>query len=177
MDSLADSTPAAEGRYPTKSRFGSELVASLGNTLVISSSETGAKSTSRRHVIVLMLWHTGCQVGELRALDLGDLDLDGSRPQGDGPAVHFVHRPDKGTPLKNKGRGERWNAIGAQVAQTLEDYIDGPRVETIDDFGREPLITTKHGRIPRSTVRDNLYRVTRPCWIGEPCPHDRGPAQ
>ena len=130
---------------------------------------------SRRHVIVMMLWHTGCRVGELRALDLGDLDLEGDRPRADGPAVHFVHRPETGTPLKNGERGERWNAISAHVAQTLQDYLDGPRVEIVDDHGRAPLVTTRYGRVSISACRDTLYRVTRPCWRGEGCPHDRDP--
>jgi len=58
---------------------------------------------SRRHVIVLLLWHTGCRAGELRALDLGDVDLEGDHPRANGPAVHFVHRPPE-TPLKKGGR-------------------------------------------------------------------------
>ncbi|ELZ05366.1 integrase-like protein [Natrialba chahannaoensis JCM 10990] len=130
---------------------------------------------SRRHVTVLMLWHTGCRVGELRGLDLGDLDLEGERPRADGPAVHFVHRPETDTPLKNKEKGERWNAISAHVAQTLQDYIDGPREAVTDDHGRRPLLTTKHGRVTVSACRDTLYRVTRPCWRNESCPHDRDP--
>ncbi|WP_247729499.1 tyrosine-type recombinase/integrase [Halovivax limisalsi] len=130
---------------------------------------------SRRHIIVLLLWHTGCRVGELRALDLGDLDLEGNRPRADGPAVHFVHRPETGTPLKNQERGERWNAISEHVAATVQDYIDGPRETVVDDHGRAALITTSHGRVAISTCRDTLYRVTRPCWRGEECPHDRDP--
>ncbi|MFC3957871.1 tyrosine-type recombinase/integrase [Halovivax cerinus] len=130
---------------------------------------------NRRHIIVLLLWHTGCRVGELRALDLGDLDLDGNRPRADGPAIHFVHRPEKGTPLKNQERSERWNAISEHVAQTLQEYIDGPRETVVDEFGRAALITTRHGRVSISACRDTLYRVTRPCWRGEKCPHDRDP--
>jgi integrase len=129
---------------------------------------------SRRHVIVLMLWHTGCRAGELRALDLGDLDLEGDRPRAEGPAVHFVHRPPS-TPLKNGQNGERWNAINGHVAGVLADFIDGPREDVQDDEGRDPLVTTRNGRVAVSTIRDTLYRVTRPCWRGEPCPHDYDP--
>ncbi|ACV46293.1 MULTISPECIES: tyrosine-type recombinase/integrase [Halomicrobium] len=130
---------------------------------------------SRRHVIVLLFWHTGCRTGGLRALDVGDCDLDGDRPGADGPAVHFVHRPNKGTPLKNKEKGERWNAISPHVAQILKDYIDGPREKETDDQGRAPLVTTKSGRVSRSCCRDTLYRVSPPCWRGEECPHDKDP--
>lgn len=128
---------------------------------------------SKRHVIVLMLWHTGCRRGELAGLDLGDLDLDGDRPGADGPAIHFVHRPEQDTPLKNQEDSERWNAIGADVAQVLRDYIDGPRIDVTDDYGRQPLVTTENGRVSTTNIQDTVYQVTRPCWRGEPCPHDR----
>lgn len=127
---------------------------------------------SRRHVVVLLLWHTGCRAGELRSLDLGDVDLDGDRPQGDGPAIHFVHRPPD-TPLKNGSNGERWNVISPEVAGVLEDFIDDQREEVTDENGRRPLVTTRSGRIAVTTIRDTMYRVSRPCWRGEPCPHDR----
>ncbi|MFP9192972.1 tyrosine-type recombinase/integrase [Natrialbaceae archaeon A-CW1-1] len=128
---------------------------------------------SRRHVIVLLLWHTGCRVGELRALDIGDVDLEGDRPRADGPAIHFVNRPESDTPLKNKENGERWNAIGAHVAGVLNDYINGPRESVTDEFGRAPLVTTRFGRVSISACRDTLYRVTRPCWRGVECPHEK----
>ncbi len=132
---------------------------------------------SRNHIIVLLLWRTGCRTGGLRALDLRDVDLEGEHPAVNGPAIHFVHRPSTGTPLKNKERGERWNRIGAHVAQAIQDYIDSPRDDVRDDHGREPLLTTQHGRPNPSTIRSTLYRVTRPCWRGEECPHDRKPRE
>ena len=128
---------------------------------------------SRTHVIMLVLWHTGCRVGALRGLDLGDLDLEGDRAEADGPAIHFVHRPAKDTPLKNSERGERWNAISSQVAEVLQKYIEGPRIDVVDDYNREPLVTTDYGRMSASAMRNTLYRITRPCWRGEDCPHDR----
>jgi len=42
-----------------------------------------------------------------------------------------------------------------------------------DEHGRDPLITTQYGRPVGNTFRTVLYRVTRPCWRGEGCPHDR----
>jgi len=130
---------------------------------------------SRDHVVLLTLWHTGCRAGELRALDLDDLDLHGNRAGATGPAVHFRHRPGTGTPLKNKDGGKRWASISSHVARVLEDWIDGPRPQVLDEHDRAPLITTQTGRIAVSTMRDSIYRVTRPCWRGEPCPHDRDP--
>ena len=132
---------------------------------------------SRDHVTVLLGWRTGARVGGLRALDLDDVDLDGDHEAVSGPAVHFVHRPDKGTPLKNKEAGTRWNRIGEYVAEVLRDYIEGPRDEVTDEHDREPLLTTIHGRPVRSTLRESLYRVTRPCWRNEECPHDTTPQE
>jgi integrase len=128
---------------------------------------------SRDHVALLVLWRTGCRVGGLRALDLRDLDLNGDDPKLDGPGLRFVHRPETGTPLKNKTSGERWNRIDQYTAGVLRDYIDGPRDEVTDDESRSPLLTTTRGRVAVSTIRDGFYRYTRPCWRGEPCPHDR----
>lgn len=131
------------------------------------------KYASRDHSVVLLGWHTGARVGALRALDLDDVDLDGEHSRVTGPAVHFVHRPETDTPLKNQDDSTRWNRISEYVAEIIRDYINGPREDETDEYGREPLFTTCHGRPVRSTLRDSLYRVTRPCWRNEPCPHDR----
>lgn len=130
---------------------------------------------SRNHVVLLVLWNTGCRISALRALDLRDLDLEAKRPNAEGPALHFVHRPDAGTGLKNAEKSERWNAVSEYVAGVIRDYIEGPRREVVDDHDRNPLVTTAQGRVSRSTVRETLYRLSRPCWRGEECPHDRDP--
>ena len=123
---------------------------------------------SRRHVTLLLLWHTGARGGGIRALDLDDCDLD-----VDKPGLQFAHRPETGTPLKNGDNGERWNSISGHVAGVLLDYIEGPRKSVTDEYGRVPLLTTNAGRPAISTIRDTLYAVTRPCWRGAECPHDR----
>ncbi|MFC4407975.1 tyrosine-type recombinase/integrase [Haloarchaeobius iranensis] len=130
---------------------------------------------SSNHIILLLLWRTGCRTGGLRALDLQDVDLEGDHPAVSGPAVRFVHRPETDTPLKNKERGNRWNRIGNHVAKVLADYIDGPRHDVTDEYDREPLLTTTNGRASASSVRATLYRVTRPCWRDAGCPHDKNP--
>ncbi|MFA9516337.1 tyrosine-type recombinase/integrase [Halopenitus sp. H-Gu1] len=133
----------------------------------------GAQPASRDHIILLLLWETGARTGAVRGLDLGDVDLDGSHPRFTGPAVSFNHRPDTGTPLKNQEAGTRWNRISGSTAAYIEDYIEYHRDDVTDDHGRHPLITTEYGRPTGNTLRVSLYRVTRPCWRGEPCPHDR----
>lgn len=57
----------------------------------------------------------------------------------------------------------------------IRDCISGPRREVFDEHDRNPVVTTAQGRIARTTIRNVLYRVTRPCWRGEECPHDRDP--
>ena len=132
-----------------------------------------AQPASRDHIFLLLLWETGARTGAVRGLDFDDVDLDGSHPRFTGPAVQFVHRPDQDTPLKNQDQGTRWNRISEKTAAYIEDYIEFHRHDVTDEHGREPLITTEYGRPAGNTFRTTLYRVTRPCWRGEPCPHDR----
>lgn len=40
-------------------------------------------------------------------------------------------------------------------------------------YGREPLITTAHGRISKNTVRHTIYNLTQPCDYLDNCPHNR----
>lgn len=127
---------------------------------------------SRRHVILLLLWHTGCRAGGVRSLDVDDCELG-----NDEPGLEFIDRPEQGTPLKNGQKSERWNAISPSVARVVEDYVDGPRDDVTDDYGRRPLISTTRGRASLSTIRDSLYCVTRPCWRNDGCPHDRDLAE
>jgi site-specific recombinase XerD len=125
---------------------------------------------SRDHVVVLLMWHTGARISGLRALDLCDADLS-----GDDPRLDFVNRPDAGTRLKNGTDGERNNRIHRRVADVVQDYIDGPRKQIADEHGRRPLLSTREGRASASCIRCTLYKATRPCWIGEECPHDKDP--
>ncbi len=132
-----------------------------------------AQPSSRDHIIFHLLWKTGARTGAIRGLDLRDVDLDGTHPRVNGPAIQFVHRPDSGTPLKNQQKGTRWNRISERTARYIADYIEYHRHDVTDEHDREPLITTQYGRPAANTLRTSLYRVTRPCWRGETCPHDR----
>lgn len=125
---------------------------------------------SRDHVVVLLMWHTGARIGGLRAIDLRDADLE-----GESPGLDFVNRPDSGTRLKNGEKSERYNRIHRAVADVLMDYVTGPREDVVDDDSRQPLVTTREGRASASVIRNTLYKVTRPCWIGEDCPHGEDP--
>lgn len=132
-----------------------------------------AQPGSRDHIIVMLLWRTGARTGAIRGLDLRDIDLEGTHPRVNGPAIRFVHRPETDTPLKNQEKGTRWNRISETTARFLSDYIEYHRDKVTDDYHRKPLITTEYGRPAGNTLRKTLYRVTRPCWRNESCPHDK----
>jgi site-specific recombinase XerD len=119
---------------------------------------------SRQHVLLTLLWRTGLRRGSVRAIDLCDYDPEE-------PGVEISHRPETDTPLKNKERGERWVALRAHTASLIEDYIEGPRRDVTDDYGREPLLTTAQGRVSLSAIQGSVYTLTRPCQYRE-CPHD-----
>lgn len=122
---------------------------------------------SRDHVIIAILWHTGIRLGSLRALDVDDFD----------PERQFLrlrHRSEEGTPLKNRAAAERKIAVGDHYTQVLTEYIQHHRHEVTDDHGREPLITSRQGRLTEGPIRQTLYRWTRPCMIAD-CPHDKDP--
>jgi integrase len=120
---------------------------------------------SRHHAIFAILLETGRRIGCLRALDLTDLQQDDV-----GWYLEFVHRPE--TPLKNDKKSEDRIYIDPPVAEVLEDYIGNKRIDKKDEQDREPLLTTRKGRISPTTIRKAVYSYTRPCVNGE-CPHDR----
>ncbi len=120
-----------------------------------------------RHALLETAWHTGARLGGLRALDLRDFD------RGD-RTLEFVHRPETGTPLKNKQNGERVVALNDRVAATISEYIQGDRWDNHDDHGRQPLFTSMQGRPDPNTVRVWMYRATLPC-IRKECPHGVDP--
>jgi len=120
------------------------------------------------HVVVLLLGRTGRRTGGIHSLDVEDAHL------GDDPYLEFRHDPP-GTRLKNGVKSEGHVAISQNDAEIIADYIDTNRPEVIDDQDREPLLATRHGRVAKSTIRRITYSWTRPCEIGNGCPHDRDP--
>ncbi|MFC7202817.1 tyrosine-type recombinase/integrase [Haloferax namakaokahaiae] len=122
---------------------------------------------SNRHVTLLILWKTGMRISGLRALDLGDFD-DGR------PAFQLRHRPQTGTPLKNKEKAERDVLITPDMAEVITDYIDQNRPDVKDEHGRKPLLASKNGRVVETTIQRYVYTATRPCiYNGGNCPFDR----
>lgn len=121
---------------------------------------------TRPHAFLELAWMTGARQGGLRALDLQDVHL------GEKPYVDFRHRPETGTPLKNKLRGERPVALNAEIADVLREYQRNHRYDVHDDHGRQPLLASAQGRPGENTLRVWSYLATQPCLHG-PCPHGK----
>ena len=143
----------------------------------------------RRHVTMLLMWRFAFRLGDLRAIDVEDCSFDGeidkerrrmigerteNVPEEIGPHLYMIHRPESGTPLKNKSKSERIVSLTDDEVRVLQDYIDKKRTEQIDENGRRPLLTSTHGRPTNTCVRRWMYRLTQPCLVG-PCPHDKDP--
>lgn len=124
---------------------------------------------SRDHAMFRVLFRTGVRTGGLRTLDLGDYH---SQDQ----YIEVKNRPEQDTPLKNGEKGERPIYLNGMTCQVLDDYIAHHRIEVEDDYGREPLLTTQHGRLSPNTIRQRLYKLTQPCAYTGSCPHDKEPA-
>lgn len=125
---------------------------------------------STEHAVFGLLWETGIRLGAAHSLDVGDVDVDTA-------TLRVEHRPDSDTRLKNGRQGERPIALTADCATLLVEYLDTTRPAGTDAHGREPLFTTAYGRMHRSTLRNLIYRVTAPCYRGEPCEECTGAAE
>jgi len=119
-----------------------------------------------RHCLVDLVWHTGVRLGEVHGLDLETVHLDENY-------LEIRHRPEEGTPLKNGERGERLVNISEATSRVLRDYIETNRHDIEDEYSRQPLLTSQHGRRSKTNLRDLIYAVTRPCVYTNECPHDR----
>lgn len=117
------------------------------------------------HALLELLWHVGCRMGGVRALDLEDVDLEDA-------TIAFHHRPSTGTPLKNKRDGERVVAIGEPVVDSLRTYRARERFDKRDDHGRAPFFCARQGRPSFTTIRAWSYLATQPC-LHTSCPHGR----
>lgn len=128
---------------------------------------------SRRHVEFRLMKDLGDRVGAVRALDVRDVDVENR-------VIRLRHRPEpqrpdiRGTPLKNAKDGERNQNISKGLADLIRGYLESPhRPDVTDEFGRNPLLATKDGRPSLTTIRRDIYKLTRPCTYTGECPHDR----
>jgi len=119
-----------------------------------------AERARRRHAFLELAWYTGARQGALRGLDVRDLYIrldDDEQSQ-----VEFRHRPETGTPLKNKIRGERPVGIPDRVARILSEYVGQYRYDSHDDSGRQPLLASSRvGPGRRRSERGAIARRSR----------------
>lgn len=123
---------------------------------------------SFNHALFEVLWVSGMRMGGAHSLDVSDY------APGDGK-LKLRHRPDTGTTLKNGEEGDRNVSLRAKTCQMLDDYLAHRRVQVQDEYGREPLFSTAHGRASKSHLRVCIYSVSQPCRYGEPCPVGKEP--
>jgi integrase len=122
---------------------------------------------SKAHVVWILCCRTGRRPGGLYSLDVDDVYLDVEEPY-----ISFNHREQ--TELKNNSKSEKEVNITEEVTTVLRDYIADVRPDVVDG-DRAPLIASSDGRLSISTMRKYFYKFTRPCAIGNPCPHNRNP--
>lgn len=120
------------------------------------------------HTLFHVLWYCLLRVGGAHSIDTTDINWDEDR-------IVLEHRPETGTTLKNGYDSEREIAIRPGTREVLKDYIEHHRQDATDEYGRNPLFTTQHGRAHRNTLRNRVYGITRPCSVGRDCPHDKDP--
>lgn len=121
---------------------------------------------SIRHVSFHLLWKCALRRGALVATDVEDYSSEEQY-------LHIQHRPDQGTPIKNKAGGERMIALDDVSCELLDAWIDEIRPDTTDDYGRNPLISTPRGRAHPGTIQNYVYSLTKPCFTESQCPYDR----
>lgn len=120
-----------------------------------------------KHVILEILWHVGCRISGLRALDVKDYDREQR-------TLTFRNRPETGTRLKRGADGERSVFISETVAEILNEWLIRERPKKADEYGRNPLISCRQGRPSISTIRFHTYLATQPC-VRRECPHGEFP--
>lgn len=122
---------------------------------------------STAHLVFHTLYHTGMRRSSLYSLDVGDWHADEQY-------LAVRHRPEQGTALKLKSEGERNVSVtDSRLVEALEDWVHQHRPDVTDDNDREPLLTSKQGRLHYKTISTICYKVTRPCYFAGSCPHDR----
>lgn len=121
---------------------------------------------SARHLTAHLLWHCAFRRGSVVALDLQDYHADEQY-------LEVRHRPDSETPLKNKYDGERFVSLTDGTCEIIDAWISDCRPDMQDNYGRDPLVTTRHGRAHTGTVQKWAYSLTRACFLSDECPHDR----
>lgn len=131
--------------------------------------ETPDLRHSRSHVLLTLGWYGGPpRLGAIRGLDIRDYHPDEQY-------IHYHHRPDKDTALKNESNGERVVRLPERAIDVIGGYLDKHRYDVRDDYGRQPLLTSQIGRPSGNAVRAWMYLATVPC-VHRECPHGNDPS-
>jgi len=119
---------------------------------------------SRLHALMALLWIAGPRIGGVHSLDVSDFDPENRE-------IRFRHRPETATRLKNgdeddgtTGDGERNVELNQEAIEAIALYLETSRPDVTDEYGREPLFATEHGRACRTTLRRWVYRATSCRW-------------
>jgi integrase len=66
-------------------------------------------------------------------------------------------------------------ALSDQLCTLIDDWLNNQRPGVTDDYDRRPLLASRQGRAQKTTLRCYVYQWSRPCAVGNECPHDRDP--
>ena len=132
---------------------------------------------SRQHTEFSLIGEVGIRSGAARGID----ELDHYPAQR---MIQLRHRPaddpdERGTPLKNGTDSQRNINISKELNQLILDYRNNPeRPEGTDRYGRKPLFTSVDSsgnvnRISINRIRDDFYKLSRPCVYANNCPEER----
>jgi site-specific recombinase XerD len=103
-----------------------------------------------QHVSLTLMWHTMMRVGGVQAIDVDDYNADEQY-------VKIRHRPDTGTPIKNKGDGERLIALSDDICDINstqpDSMLQSQRLVT------EGVIEDLSHQIGIVQFRESMYRV------------------
>lgn len=116
----------------------------------LESVRTRAYGT-RVHAATEIIVATGCRLGSLRALNVGDVDLDAGEIELSIPKKHAVSRTDLVT--------TRTETLPEETVRALQTYIAHERVSTSTTDGSEPLFTTRQGRLSAATLRRSMQAI------------------
>lgn len=116
----------------------------------------GEPSALRAWACVELLYATGARVGELVALDLQDVDLDGR-------SLRVIGKGDK----------ERVVPFGVPAATALRSWLDDGRPRLADGSGATAVFLGQRGqRWGQRQVRDAVHRLAAQADVDDVAPHD-----
>jgi len=103
------------------------------------------------------MWHTMARCGAVRSLDLDDYDAEKQ-------SLRFKHRPETGTPLKNKQTSERHVAISESLADLLDDWVVSSALPSPTNTVESHSLPPRTGASQRARYRDT--RTSTPNHAG-----------